>query len=135
MTNNQYNITLTVFFISYALFEPLTNVLLKKLRPSIFIPAIMVAWGIVMVCMGLTHNFAGMVTARFFLGVAEAGLFPGVNFYLRLVVLHDLLSTGLTSITVVGISGQSSVFELPYSSLPPLLQDLLVASLQPPSRK
>lgn len=45
MTNNQYNITLTIFFISYALFEPLTNILLKRLRPSIFIPAIMVAWG------------------------------------------------------------------------------------------
>jgi sugar phosphate permease len=93
MTNNQYNICLTVFFISYALFEPLTNVLLKKLRPSIFIPAIMVLWGIVMVCMGLTHNFGGMVTARFFLGLAEAGLFPGVNYYLRfdtsLLLFHN----------------------------------------------
>jgi len=45
MTNSQYNITLTIFFISYAVFEPLTNILLKKLRPSIFIPAIMIAWG------------------------------------------------------------------------------------------
>jgi len=82
MTNNQYNICLTVFFISYALFEPATNVLLKRLRPSIFLPAIMTLWGIVMVTMGLTHNFGGMVTARFFLGLAEAGLFPGVNYYL-----------------------------------------------------
>lgn len=32
--------------------------------------------------MGLCHNFGGMVTARFFLGLAEAGLFPGVNYYL-----------------------------------------------------
>src|SRR3984885_15897199 len=32
--------------------------------------------------MGLCHNFGGMVTARFFLGMAEAGLFPGVNYYL-----------------------------------------------------
>ena len=32
--------------------------------------------------MGLIHNFAGLVTARFMLGVAEAGLFPGVNYYL-----------------------------------------------------
>jgi len=82
MTNDQYNICLTVFFISYALFEPLTNIMLKKLRPSIFLPAIMIAWGICMVGMGLCHNFGGMVTARFFLGLAEAGLFPGVNYYL-----------------------------------------------------
>jgi len=32
--------------------------------------------------MGLVHNYGGLVTARFFLGVAEAGLFPGVNYYL-----------------------------------------------------
>ncbi|KIW01334.1 hypothetical protein, variant 1 [Verruconis gallopava] len=82
MTNNQYNICLTVFFISYSLFEPLTNILLKRLRPSIFLPIIMVLWGICMVTMGLCHNFGGMVTARFFLGLTEAGLFPGVNYYL-----------------------------------------------------
>lgn len=36
----QYNATLTIFFVSYAVFEPLTNVLLKSIRPSIFIPVI-----------------------------------------------------------------------------------------------
>lgn len=41
MNTQQYNDTLTIFFISYALFEPLTNILLKRLRPSIFIPIIM----------------------------------------------------------------------------------------------
>jgi hypothetical protein len=60
-----------LFFASYAGFEPLTNILLKKLKPSIFIPAIMVLWGIVMTTMGLVHNFSGLAAARFFLGVAE----------------------------------------------------------------
>ncbi|KAK2796734.1 hypothetical protein FQN51_009072 [Onygenales sp. PD_10] len=86
MTNGQYNATLTIFFVSYSLLEPLTNVLLKKLRPSIFIPIIMVGWagvqGICMTCMGLVHNFSGLMAARWFLGVAEAGLFPGVSYYL-----------------------------------------------------
>jgi sugar phosphate permease len=82
MTNSQYNISLTIFFISYSVFEPLTQILLKRLRPSIFIPAIMLAWGICMTTMGLVHNFAGLATARWFLGLAEAGLFPGVNYYL-----------------------------------------------------
>ena len=44
MTPNQYNATLTIFFVSYSVFEPLTNVLLKRLRPSIFIPIIMISW-------------------------------------------------------------------------------------------
>lgn len=38
---SQFNATLTIFYISYSVFEPLTNVLLKKLRPSVFIPILM----------------------------------------------------------------------------------------------
>jgi len=82
MTDGQYNAALSLFFISYALAEPLTNVLLKRLRPSIFLPIIMILWGVVMTTMGLVHNFSGLAAARFFLGLAEAGLFPGVNYYL-----------------------------------------------------
>lgn len=82
MTGQQYNLTLTIFFISYSLFEPLTNVLLKRLRPSIFIPIIMILWGIVMTLMGLVHNYQGLLAARWFLGITEAGLFPGVAYYL-----------------------------------------------------
>lgn len=44
MTNNQYNLTLTIFFISYSVFEPLTNVLLKRTTPKYFITAIIVIW-------------------------------------------------------------------------------------------
>lgn len=82
MSDNTYMAALSLFFVSYALLEPLTNVLLKKLRPSIFLPLIMVAWGICMTTMGLVHNGGGLIAVRFFLGVAEAGLFPGVNYYL-----------------------------------------------------
>lgn len=32
-----------------------------------------------MCCMGLVHNYSGMMACRFFLGLAEAGLFPGVS--------------------------------------------------------
>lgn len=41
LTTSSYNATLTIFFVSYAVFEPLTNILLKRMRPSIFIPIIM----------------------------------------------------------------------------------------------
>lgn len=41
MDQLHFNMTLTIFYISYAIFEPLANVLLKWTKPSIFIPAIM----------------------------------------------------------------------------------------------
>ncbi|KAI3328862.1 MFS general substrate transporter [Xylariaceae sp. AK1471] len=82
LSTGQYNATLTIFFVSYSIFEPLTNVLLKRLRPSIFIPIIMFFWGASMTGMGFTYNYSGLLAARWFLGLAEAGLFPGVNYYL-----------------------------------------------------
>ena len=42
----------------------------------------MVLWGTVMTLMGLCKNYSGLMAARWFLGLAEAGLFPGVNYYL-----------------------------------------------------
>lgn len=41
-----------------------------------------ILWGIMTVCQGLVHNFAGLAAARWFLGAFEAGLLPGINFYL-----------------------------------------------------
>lgn len=38
---------------------------------------IIVLWGITCVCQGLVTNFSGFATARWFLGLFEAGLFPG----------------------------------------------------------
>jgi MFS family permease len=35
-----------------------------------------------MTLMGIVHNYAGLLSARIFLGVTEAGLFPGVAYYL-----------------------------------------------------
>ena len=56
--------------------------MLKRFRPSIFLPVTVFIWGVCMTTMGLTYNFSGLSAARFFLGLAEAGLFPGVNYYL-----------------------------------------------------
>ncbi|KAL2147674.1 hypothetical protein VTI28DRAFT_7026 [Corynascus sepedonium] len=82
LTTSSYNATLTIFFVSYAVFEPLSNILLKRLRPSIYIPIIMIFWGASMLGMGFVYSWSGLMAARWFLGLAEAGLFPGVNYYL-----------------------------------------------------
>ncbi|KAF5022453.1 hypothetical protein F66182_5489 [Fusarium sp. NRRL 66182] len=82
MGPRDYNMALTIFFISYALAEPVTNGLLKRLTPRIFFTGIIIAWGAVMTLMGLCTNYSGLLAARFFLGIAEAGLYPGVNYYL-----------------------------------------------------
>lgn len=44
----------------------------------------MLSWSIIVICMGFVHNFAGLLVARAFLGLAEGGLFPGVNYYITM---------------------------------------------------
>ncbi|KAG8627328.1 hypothetical protein KVT40_004811 [Elsinoe batatas] len=58
--------------------------LLKKFRPSIYLASIMFAWGTVMTLMGIVRNYTGLLIARIFLGIAEAGLFPGVAYFLTM---------------------------------------------------
>lgn len=77
MSGRDYNMSLTIFFISYALAEPITNVLVKRLTPRVFFTGIILMWGLIMTLMGLVTNYAGLLAARWFLGLAEAGLFPG----------------------------------------------------------
>ena len=44
MAGHDYNNALTIFFISYALAEPVTNVLLKKYTPRLFFTTIILLW-------------------------------------------------------------------------------------------
>ncbi|KAM7184257.1 Major facilitator superfamily domain containing protein [Naviculisporaceae sp. PSN 640] len=89
MTDDEYNWCLTAFFFTYAAFEVPSNLLLKKLKPSRWLPTIMVAWGVVMTLMGIVQSFSGLLAARIFLGVTEAGLFPGVAYYLTMWYTRD----------------------------------------------
>ncbi|KAH9832213.1 major facilitator superfamily domain-containing protein [Rhodofomes roseus] len=82
MTQADYLNALTLYFLGYVLFEIPSNIVLKRLTPRLWLPTLMVVWGIVSTLMGLVHNYAGLLAVRFFLGATEAGLFPGVVYYL-----------------------------------------------------
>ena len=77
---------LSIFFVSYALFEPISNILLKRMRPRIYIPLIMICWGIVMLCMGFVKDYHGMMAARWygFMNFAPVGcmlIFTSLGFW------------------------------------------------------
>jgi hypothetical protein len=69
-----YNVALTIFFVSYSLFEVPSNIVLKLMKPSIWLGLIMTTWGVIMTLMGIVSSYGGLLAARFFLGVAEVSL-------------------------------------------------------------
>ncbi|GJE85450.1 MFS general substrate transporter [Phanerochaete sordida] len=82
MTNTQYSIALTVQYIPYILIELPTNLLLKRIGGDRLIPAMVVLWGIVTTLQGTVTSYSGLVACRFFLGLFEGGLLPGMSLYL-----------------------------------------------------
>jgi sugar phosphate permease len=71
-----------VFFIGYALFEVPSNLLLHRVGARLWMCRIMVTWGLVSAAMCCAHTPQTFYVLRFLLGVAEAGFFPGVIYYL-----------------------------------------------------
>ena len=80
MSGLDYNIALAILYPFYVAAEIPSNLMMKLTRPSMWLPSTMVAWGICTTLMGLCVNFAGLLAARSALGLAEGGLFPGINF-------------------------------------------------------
>ncbi|KAJ4034213.1 hypothetical protein NW756_013954 [Fusarium oxysporum] len=91
MLGEDYNIALFTFFILYILLEVPCNILLKDMRPSLFLSAIMTGWGIVTICQGLTQSFAGLIICRVIIGGLEAGFFPACVYLLSMYYCrHEL---------------------------------------------
>ncbi|KAF9359714.1 hypothetical protein BGX34_008201 [Mortierella sp. NVP85] len=84
LTPNEYNWALSIFFIGYVIFEIPSNILLKKIGPRIWITIVMLSWGTIMMAMAAVKNAAGLLVARFFLGLTESGLFPGSVYLISL---------------------------------------------------
>jgi Sugar phosphate permease len=71
-----------IFFIGYALFEVPSNFALARIGARRWIARIMISWGILAAGMMLVRTPIQFYAIRFLLGVAEAGFFPGIVFYL-----------------------------------------------------
>lgn len=56
--------------------------MMKRVRPSLWLAFIMVCWSASMIGQGFVRNYQGMLATRVFLGVFEGGLYPGVNYYI-----------------------------------------------------
>lgn len=78
MTNLQYAIAVSLFAVSYAVFEVPSNWIMKRyVRPSRWLATLLLSWGIFTIGFAGVQNFTQVTVLRFFIGVFEAGFFPG----------------------------------------------------------
>jgi MFS family permease len=77
-----YGLGAGLFFWGYFFFEVPSNLMLQRFGAKRWIARIMVTWGLVSMGTAFIQGWVGFLALRFILGVAEAGLFPGVILYL-----------------------------------------------------
>jgi len=82
MTGYDYNMVLSVFYISYILFEIPANILCKWMGPGWFIPITSLGFGVCSIGTAFVETKAAVCGVRFLLGIFEAGMLPGIAYYM-----------------------------------------------------
>ncbi|KAM5341911.1 hypothetical protein ACJ41O_014942 [Fusarium nematophilum] len=84
LVGNQFQLAVSVLFVTYCLFEAPSNMIIKRLQPARYLAGLTLAWGFIATFSAFVQNFAGLIVCRLLLGLFEAGLFPGVILYLTM---------------------------------------------------
>ena len=109
LTDASYGFGAGLFFIGYFLFEVPSNLILQRTGARRWIARIMISWGILSSAMLMVRGPASFYALRFALGIAEAGFFPGIVFYLTAWApaarRSQLLAIFLTSTAISGVVG------------------------------
>ena len=83
LSSTQYLTALSILFVGYLLMQIPSNLFLNKLgKPALYLPTVMIVWGVISAATAGAQSFGGLIAIRFFLGFVEAAYFPGCLFFL-----------------------------------------------------
>ena len=83
LSSTEYLTALSILFVGYLLMQIPSNLFLNKIgKPSLYLPACMIVWGMISAATAGAHTYGGLIAIRFFLGFVEAAYFPGCLFFL-----------------------------------------------------
>ncbi|WP_290055503.1 MFS transporter [Amycolatopsis solani] len=97
-----YGLGVTLFFVGFILFEVPSNALLARIGARKTLVRIMATWGVVTIATMFVQDELTFYLARFLLGVAEAGFFPGA-LYLLSRWFPSARRTRMTAIFFIGV--------------------------------
>lgn len=108
-TETVYGLGAGIFFIGYFIFEVPSNIILHKVGARLWIARVMITWAVISACMMFTKTPTVFYILRFLLGLAEAGLFPGVILYLTYWYPSErrgkIIALFMTGIPISGVIG------------------------------
>jgi len=84
LSKDAFDLGYGMFYVGYLLFEVPSNLLMRRVGPRRWIARIMISWGFVSAATMFARDQWSFYALRILLGIAEAGFFPGIIFYLTL---------------------------------------------------
>jgi MFS family permease len=82
LSAEQYGLAAGLFFAGYVAFAVPSNLLLARIGGRVWIPIIMLSWGLVSLCNAWVVGPSSFYLIRLLLGIGEAGLYPGLLYIL-----------------------------------------------------
>ncbi|KAF9650416.1 MFS general substrate transporter [Thelephora ganbajun] len=77
---NQLNYIITAWTCGYVLGQFPSNILITRIRPSVWIPAMELIWSTLTMILATANGFNSLIAIRFFIGLAEATFYPAVQY-------------------------------------------------------
>ncbi|KAF2768361.1 MFS general substrate transporter [Teratosphaeria nubilosa] len=96
LKGRQYETCVSMLFVGYILGQVPSNMIITRVRPSLWLSGFMALWAVVSGSAALTHDYKSMVVARFFLGVTEAPWTPGALYILSIFYNRKEMATRIS---------------------------------------
>jgi MFS family permease len=116
LTGSQYQTCVSILFAGYVIVGIPANMVVTRIRPSIWMASCMTVWAIISGLTALSRNYTGLLLTRFFLGITEAPYYPGALYILarfytrkelatRISILYtgNILATAFAGLIALGI--------------------------------
>ncbi|KAJ3542221.1 hypothetical protein NM208_g4216 [Fusarium decemcellulare] len=116
LTGSQYQTCVSVLFAGYVIVGIPANMVVTRVRPSIWMASCMTVWAIISALTAVSRNYTGLLMTRFFLGITEAPYYPGALYILatfytrkelatRISILYtgNILATAFAGLIALGI--------------------------------
>jgi MFS family permease len=86
----------SILFVGYLCGQIPSNMILNRVRPSLFMAGFCLAWSVVSLLTYKAHNFETMLLCRFFLGITEAPFYPGALYMISMFYTRKEVATRMS---------------------------------------
>ncbi|KAM0235582.1 hypothetical protein ACHAP5_009707 [Fusarium lateritium] len=105
LSSTEYQTCVSILFVGYIIGQIPSNMLMTRVRPSLYMSGAMCLWAVVSTLTAICHDFKGLLLTRFFLGVTEAPFYPGALYILSIFYTRKEIATRISILFTANICG------------------------------